>query len=186
MLDGASVGLDTGRTKPNTFTEAQLVVPLHKKTPRRRKRKRSGGHYYSSRGKGMTTFIGAHMTDSTVLESIVRGLIDQCARRAPAAPTADSKDTVVMLDMHVEGVRCLLVRTLKARGKVLSPRESQIVRLAAQGHPNKVIAGMLNISSWTVGTHIRHIFAKLSVTSRTAMVATVLETGLGEIAAAFN
>jgi len=53
----------------------------------------------------------------------------------------------------------------------LSPREQEIVRLVAEGHPNKIIAAELDISAWTVGTHLRRIFAKLGVASRAAMVA---------------
>jgi DNA-binding CsgD family transcriptional regulator len=53
----------------------------------------------------------------------------------------------------------------------LSPREVEIARMVAQGHPNKVIAEVLEISEWTVATHLRRIFAKLGVTSRAAMVA---------------
>jgi DNA-binding NarL/FixJ family response regulator len=45
--------------------------------------------------------------------------------------------------------------------------------MVAQGRPNKVIAAVLNISSWTVCTHLRRIFAKLGVSSRAAMVAKV-------------
>jgi DNA-binding CsgD family transcriptional regulator len=59
----------------------------------------------------------------------------------------------------------------------LSPREQEIVRMVAKGHPNKVIADVLNISSWTVCTHLRRIFAKLGVGSRAAMVARMLEIG---------
>jgi hypothetical protein len=33
--------------------------------------------------------------------------------------------------------------------------------MVAEGHPNQVIAGVLNISGWTVCTHLRRIFAKL-------------------------
>ena len=62
----------------------------------------------------------------------------------------------------------------------LSPREEQIVKLVAIGHPNKVIAYELNISSWTVNTHLRRIFAKLNVSSRTAMVARYLDARSGE------
>jgi DNA-binding CsgD family transcriptional regulator len=51
------------------------------------------------------------------------------------------------------------------------------VRMVAKGHPNKVIADVLNISSWTVCTHLRRIFAKLGVGSRAAMVAQLLESG---------
>jgi DNA-binding CsgD family transcriptional regulator len=60
----------------------------------------------------------------------------------------------------------------------LSPREHEIVRMVAKGHPNKVIADVLNISSWTVCTHLRRIFAKLGVGSRAAMVAQLLELGV--------
>ncbi|HAX75116.1 MAG TPA: hypothetical protein DCY88_04575 [Cyanobacteria bacterium UBA11372] len=52
----------------------------------------------------------------------------------------------------------------------LSPREQAIAQLVAQGLPNKSIAAILNISHWTVATHLRRIFAKLSVTSRTEMI----------------
>jgi DNA-binding CsgD family transcriptional regulator len=41
-----------------------------------------------------------------------------------------------------------------------------------------VIADVLNISSWTVCTHLRRIFAKLGVGSRAAMVAQLLELGV--------
>ena len=60
----------------------------------------------------------------------------------------------------------------------LSPREQEIVRMVAKGHPNKIIADVLNISSWTVCTHLRRIFAKLGVGSRAAMVAQLLELGV--------
>ena len=49
--------------------------------------------------------------------------------------------------------------------------------MVAQGHPNKVIAGVLNISGWTVCTHLRRIFAKVGVGSRAAMVAKLLDLG---------
>jgi DNA-binding CsgD family transcriptional regulator len=48
----------------------------------------------------------------------------------------------------------------------LSPRERQIVRLVAEGHVNKAIGAVLDISPWTVATHLRRIFAKLGVASR--------------------
>lgn len=53
---------------------------------------------------------------------------------------------------------------------LLSPRESEIARLVAKGLPNKTIAAILDISPWTVATHLKRIFAKLGVRSRAAMV----------------
>ena len=85
----------------------------------------------------------------------------------------------VLVDREVDGARYLLVRMPPTNGKriQLSPREQEIVRMVAKGHPNKVIADVLNISSWTVCTHLRRIFAKLGVGSRAAMVARLLEIG---------
>jgi len=86
----------------------------------------------------------------------------------------------VLMDTEVGDSRYLLIRMSKPKqGRVqLSPREQEIVRMVAKGHPNKVIADVLNISSWTVCTHLRRIFAKLGVGSRAAMVAQLHELGV--------
>src|SRR5262249_4922420 len=83
----------------------------------------------------------------------------------------------IILDTEVDGVRYLLVRLPPAsrNSTALSPREREIVRMVAGGHPNKVIADVLNISPWTVNTHLRRIFAKLGVSSRAALVSRLLE-----------
>ena len=83
----------------------------------------------------------------------------------------------VLFEGEVDGVRCVLVRHPKgpAPRVSLSPREREIARMIAKGYPNKAIAAVLDISTWTVGTHLRRIFAKLGVTSRAAMVAHWLE-----------
>ena len=43
--------------------------------------------------------------------------------------------------------------------------------MVADGFTNKEIASVLEISSWTVSTHLRRIFGKLDVCTRAAMVA---------------
>lgn len=53
---------------------------------------------------------------------------------------------------------------------LLTERELQIATLVASGQSNKQIANQLCISEWTVSTHLRRIFMKLSVDSRAAMV----------------
>lgn len=81
----------------------------------------------------------------------------------------------VLFDIDIDGNRYMLIRSVPVERCTLSlsPREREIVRMVAQGRPNKVIAAVLNISSWTVCTHLRRIFAKLGVSSRAAMVAKV-------------
>lgn len=93
---------------------------------------------------------------------------------------ADAGD--VLMDVEVDGVRCLLFRSEKPSKMTvkLSPREREIVRMIAKGYPNKAIAAVLEISGWTVCTHLRRIFSKVGVTSRAAMIARVMELKLLE------
>lgn len=48
----------------------------------------------------------------------------------------------------------------------LSPREQQIASGVAAGRSNKEIARRLEISPWTVASHLRQIFAKLGISKR--------------------
>lgn len=117
------------------------------------------------------------------VDEIIRtlaGLIEVVSREREAAQPSENHAEEVLVDTEVDGARYLLVRMRRPRsGRIqLSPREQEIVRMVAKGHPNKVIADVLNISSWTVCTHLRRIFAKLGVGSRAAMVAQLPELGV--------
>jgi len=108
----------------------------------------------------------------------IHELIRDLVRRVPHSGSATLQDEQILIDADIDGARYLLVRLPMPNqaGPSLSPREKEIVRMVSQGLPNKVIAGVLNISSWTVSTHLRRIFAKLGVTSRAAMVAQFLDS----------
>jgi DNA-binding CsgD family transcriptional regulator len=107
------------------------------------------------------------------LYGLVRGLIRHSGDGAPGPEDVGK----VVFDVWVDGYRCVLIHQPgPAAGRVeLSPREYEIARMVAKGFPNKMIARVLDISTWTVGTYLRRIFAKLGVSSRAAMVAVVLE-----------
>ncbi|MFC4786659.1 helix-turn-helix transcriptional regulator [Nocardioides sp. MAHUQ-72] len=77
----------------------------------------------------------------------------------------------VLLDVTIGRVRCLLIEQEPALRVTLSPRERQIALMVAHGRTNQSIATSLDISVWTVSTHLRRIFAKLAVSSRAEMVA---------------
>jgi len=93
---------------------------------------------------------------------------------------ARSSNPSIMLDKEIEGYRVLITRMSPTADAPVSfsPRELEIARMIAKGYPNKTIAGVLEISTWTVGTHLRRIFAKLRVGSRAAMVARLISLGL--------
>jgi DNA-binding CsgD family transcriptional regulator len=80
-------------------------------------------------------------------------------------------DEGVLLDAVVGDVRCLCIRHEPSRFISLSPRQQQIAGMVAAGRTNQAIASSMEISVWTVSTHLRRIFAKLAVSSRSEMVA---------------
>jgi two-component system, NarL family, response regulator LiaR len=62
-------------------------------------------------------------------------------------------------------------------GEVLSDRETEVLRLAAQGMSNMEIADSLTLSVRTVQTHLRSIFNKLGVGSRSEAIVFGLKKG---------
>ena len=66
----------------------------------------------------------------------------------------------------------------RVSGEALSPREVEVLQRMAAGKSNKEIGAELFISEGTVKTHLKSIFSKLDVVSRTEAVATATRRGL--------
>jgi DNA-binding CsgD family transcriptional regulator len=120
---------------------------------------------------------------------LVKGMIERRARRKSAARESLGQ----ALDIF-EGLGALLwaVKTRQEMSKIavrspadgLTETERRIAALVAQGHTNREVASALFVTENTVQTHVRHIFQKLGVRSRTELAARFLPAPAGTAKAA--
>ncbi|MCW2338224.1 DNA-binding NarL/FixJ family response regulator [Sphingobium sp. B2D3A] len=99
-----------------------------------------------------------------LLKSCIRKDLLQTIRAVHAGERAISAEVAQAIAMHAMEER-------------LSEREASILRLIAEGHPNKQIAWQLNLAQDTIKGHLKNIFAKLDVTDRTHAVVVAVRRG---------
>lgn len=105
----------------------------------------------------------AYLLKDTLSDDLLRVIRDVHAGERPLLP-----DVKARLDA-------------RAGQRNLTRREIEVLALVAKGNRNKEIAAILGISLDTVAVHLKHIFAKLDVTDRTAAVGTALRRGIVHI-----
>jgi PAS domain S-box-containing protein len=81
---------------------------------------------------------------------------------------------ITAAQVDVAGVRVVMQRSTAN----LSPREQEVLQLAAQGHSTQEIAEMLSLGHATVKTHFEHAYDKLGTRDRVSAVAECLRRGL--------
>ena len=118
-------------------------------------------------------------TDGDILGAVEAGASGYLLKDAPpdeliaAIRAAAAGETAL-----APAVASRLIARIRAPQLSLSARETEVLRLVAQGSSNSVIGRTLHISDATVKTHLVHIYSKLGVSSRTAAVAAARDAGV--------
>ena len=90
--------------------------------------------------------------------------------------TAPVRELVGAIERAAAGGLAFGVRPRQGLDR-LSPRELEVVRLVVDGRSNDEIGGALGIGSKTVETHLRRLFERFSIASRTELATRALREG---------
>lgn len=124
-------------------------------------------------GRAVQVLVFSKAADDDAIRSLLRiGCMGFIPETAPVSVLQKAVKAVSSGQMWVE--RRLLTSMLREllslrKSPKLSSRESEVLRLIAQGHKNRVIAQRLSITHDTVRWHIRSLNAKLGVKDRNGM-----------------
>jgi len=129
----------------------------------------------------------AYDDDDYILALMEAGACGYQMKTATAAELADAVRTVYAGEPALHPAIAMKIARLWSRrepparagtGEQLTPREMQVLELAAKGLRNKAIADQLNINLRTVEGFVNNIFIKLGVSSRVEAVLLALSRHL--------
>jgi DNA-binding NarL/FixJ family response regulator len=152
-------------------------------------------------GRVWETLEPAILPDLSAVDQYPRRVATEPAglRGAVVLPACDGDDLMAVIEFYsrdevvaTDSLRRLLAGVgnevgrflVRHRGELaaiaLTPREREILQLAAHGHSGRRIAELLVVSPATVKTHFEHAYQKLEVSDRASAVAKALRLGLIE------
>jgi DNA-binding NarL/FixJ family response regulator len=135
-----------------------------------------------------TLILSMHDREQYVAEARAAGASGYVAKRAAdrdivdACRAATRSEAFVYPSTLSAPVRAKLEQTTESQGleRSLTPRESEIAKLVAEGHSSQAIAAMLMISIKTVETHRANIHQKLGIRDRVGLTRYAIREGLIE------
>jgi DNA-binding NarL/FixJ family response regulator len=123
--------------------------------------------------------------DDRIFEALCAGATGYLLKKTPPGRILESLNEAVAggSPMSPEVARRVIalfreVRPPKQAEHDLTPHESRILGLLVEGHAYKSVAAELGVSVNTVRYHIKHIYEKLQVHSKSEAVAKALQGGL--------
>jgi len=118
-------------------------------------------------------------TDASILTAIEAGASGYLLKAAPQEEILAGIRSVARGEVALApSIAALLVGRLTKPPVTLTPRETQVLALVAQGLSNPAIGKQLFLGEATVKTHLLHVFEKLDVSDRTRAVTKAMELGL--------
>jgi DNA-binding NarL/FixJ family response regulator len=95
--------------------------------------------------------------------------------------TAPLAELLAAIERAAAGGMAFNVRPRPGGGAHLTARELEVVRLVVEGRSNDEIGALLGIGAKTVETHLRRLFERFDIASRTELAARALREGWLEI-----
>lgn len=133
-----------------------------------------------SAGDGLPTAVLAGSEDPL----LIRGAIDHGAmgyipKSVDSRELAKALDTIVRGGVYLPSMALSTEQVGRQSPAVnFTARQREVLRMLVQGHPNKTIARLLDISEATVKTHVAAVLAELGVHSRTQAVYALARLGI--------
>jgi DNA-binding NarL/FixJ family response regulator len=114
-----------------------------------------------------------YLTKDASSEEIERAIRDAAAGRTRLDPEVQER----LVEIVTAGPESLAPRGTPPGGP-LTERETEVVRLMAEGLANRDIASRLFVTEATVKTHVNNVFGKLDVSDRAAAVSWAFRSGI--------
>ncbi len=120
-----------------------------------------------------------YSSDADILGAVSAGAVGYLLKDTDPEQLVDGVRAAARGETVLSGdVATRLMGRLRDPGRSLTARETDVLRLVADGLSNREIAARLTLTEATVKSHLVHVFTKLDVGSRTAAVAKATELGM--------
>lgn len=125
-----------------------------------------------------------HRLEEEIFSAFQSGADGYCLKETDTASLLLGIQAVSLGSLYIDpqiahfAVRRIQSPTFAGEGNLLTPRETEVLKLLSEGFSNKEIAQEVQISLSTVKAHIQSILQKLSATTRADAAVKAIKKGL--------